>query len=61
MRKISVELEFNDDFEPGDCHSCPFSYKESYYDEDEGYDYWDSCVLGSGYDECWLRDKFNIK
>lgn len=61
MKKVAIHLEFDDDFKPGDCYNCPLSYEESYYDEDDGYDYWNSCVMHTRYDECYLRDKFNIK
>ena len=61
MKKINIELKFDDDFEPEDCSNCPLSYEESWYDEDDGWDSWNSCVMSTRYDECWLRDKFNIK
>lgn len=61
MKKVSIEFEFDDNFEPGDCDICPLSYQEQYYALETGYDYWNSCVMNSRYDECYLRDKFNIK
>lgn len=59
--KVNIELELDDDFEPGDCYNCPLSYEETWYDEDDGWEFWNRCVLNTRYDECYLRDKFNIK
>ena len=47
MKKVSIEFEFDDNFEPGDCDVCPLSYQEQYYALETGYDYWNSCVMNS--------------
>lgn len=51
-----VKIELPDDFERGNCEFCPFGYEESYYDEDDGYDYFWHCNLGFD-SECLLKIK----
>lgn len=50
MKKMILELEVEDYFDPGYCHSCPVSVLD---DTDLNY----YCSMHYTYDECPLVDK----
>lgn len=53
MKKYIVEIETDDDFEPGCCYECPLHYTE-WYDDDGYSECNDYCVLGEDYERCPL-------
>lgn len=59
MPKFNVEIEVTDKyFKPGDCYgNCPFLIRETYYNEDDGYDDFVYCVFDKQNDSsgCPLR------
>lgn len=55
MARVRIEADVPDDFEKGDCRSCPFSYEQEVrYDEDE-YDVEDRCCLCCSYENCLIE------
>lgn len=49
MKDITLKLNVEDDFEPGNCHRCPLSYLDEQLDH--------CCALHYTYDNCELTVK----
>lgn len=58
MKKVKVNLTANvkDDFEPGDCNSCPFAGHSSYEDAMRHYHEETYCKLGFSRKVCPIEE-----
>lgn len=59
MKKLGIEIEVEDTFEPGDCYHCPLSYDAVY--EEGGASAFDVCCVFSPVSKCpFLKEEKQI-